>query len=164
MEDYSFRTGVMFNTSHISRSEQANKIEERHMGWRGEEGHFGFWKPLLLLYGSGCHKVDTITMVPYGSLDTSEGQQTFFITIWPLAREKCQHMGKGMKTRRTPPPLFVIIQSCLIVFALVCGLGERETISPHFFVKANCLFFFGKQSYRDRRRPLGGHRKTTMSN
>lgn len=42
MEDYSFSTGVMFNTSHISRSEQANKIEERHMGWRGEEGHFGF--------------------------------------------------------------------------------------------------------------------------
>lgn len=114
---------------------------------------------------SGYHKVDTITMVPYGSLDTSEGQQTFLLLsdLWPET-----NISTWVKERKEkdPPPLIslsVIIQSYLIVFALVCGLGEREITSPNYFVKANCLFFFDKQSYRDRRHPLG-HRKITMSN
>jgi len=43
MEDYSFSTGVMFNTCHISRSEQANKIGAPYgLAWRG--GGFQFLK------------------------------------------------------------------------------------------------------------------------
>lgn len=43
MEDYSFSTGVMFNTCHISRSEQANKIGAPYgLAWR--EGGFQFLK------------------------------------------------------------------------------------------------------------------------
>lgn len=151
MEDYSFSTGVMFNTFHISRREQANKIGAPYgLAWRG--GGFQFLKACFSSMGLGAIKRIRLLRC-HTVLWTHQKVNEHFLLqsdLWPEKNVSTwvkEWRREGLFKQISLVSLTLIIQSCLIVFALVCGLGERETISPPFifFARPNCLFFFGKQ-------------------